>query len=49
MDMSAAIWFLGSLLKLDWFETRDIVHEAMVNAMSEEVNANLVKISDKKA
>jgi hypothetical protein len=47
MDMSAAIWFVGGLFKVDWHVARDMVHDAMTAAMAEEVDKSLTRIGNK--
>lgn len=47
--MSAAIWFVGGLFKVDWHIARDMVHEAMADVMAEEVDKSLTRIGDKNA
>lgn len=47
MLMDAAIWFVSGLYKVDWSEARDMIHDAMAQAMTEEVDRNLVKIGEK--
>ncbi|MEV0692164.1 hypothetical protein [Streptomyces sp. NPDC050388] len=47
MDLSAAIWFVGGLFKVEWHVARDMVHDAMAAVMTEEVDKGLTKIGDK--
>lgn len=48
MDMTAAVWFVAGLYKVEWPEAEDMIQDAMVNAMSDELDKIAVKMGDKR-
>ncbi|MFG3657023.1 hypothetical protein [Streptomyces sp. NPDC047706] len=49
MDINAATWFVAGLFKVDWFVARDMVHDAMVDAMTENVEVALERTGARNA
>ncbi|MFE0976899.1 hypothetical protein [Streptomyces rochei] len=47
MHLDAAIWFVGGLFKVEWHVARDMVHDSMAAAMTEEVDKGLTRIGNK--
>ncbi|MDT0611986.1 hypothetical protein [Streptomyces lancefieldiae] len=48
MDMTAAVWFVAGLYKVDWPEAEDMIHDAMVNSMAEEIDKVTARMGDKR-
>jgi hypothetical protein len=49
MDMTAAVWFVAGLYKVDWPEAREMIHDAMVIAMTEHIDKALEKAGARNA
>lgn len=47
MDMTAAVWFVAGLYKVDWPVAEDMIHDAMVNAMADEIDKVTAKMGQK--